>query len=84
MTELWDDFRQKVIPEAASDVQVTEMRLAFFMGAHDLLALLLHVLSPDAEPTADDIRNMVRLDQEIHAELAAHAARARQRIAEGG
>ncbi len=65
----WRDYRARVIPLHAPPLQATECRRAFYAGAQALLALLLSVLEPGAEPTEADLRVM----DEVAAELGAFA-----------
>jgi hypothetical protein len=61
----WQTMRLMVLPPTASDVQVTEMRKAFFAGAQHLFGSIMAVLDDDGEPSPDDLRRM----DLIHAEL---------------
>lgn len=81
---LWETFRDKVIPVNAPDVQKREMKVAFYAGAFELLQLVVRELTPDEEPTEQDIELLDRLDKEIRAQLGAFAASARAEIAGRG
>lgn len=54
----------------ASEVQRTECRKAWFLGAQHLFASVLGMLSPDAEPTELDLERMDKLDAELRQFLA--------------
>jgi hypothetical protein len=61
----WQAYRRAVIPIDASRVQVEECRRAYLAGASVLFDTVFALLSPDAEPTEEDLRHM----QELHDEL---------------
>ena len=61
----WVALKHLCIPEGAPEIQITEMRNAFFAGAHHLFSSILVILDPGEEPTDTD---MERLDL-IHKEL---------------
>lgn len=56
--------------DKASDVQRTECRKAFFLGAQHLFMSVMGMLSADAEPTELDIERMNKLDKELRSFLA--------------
>ena len=62
----WLALRDLTLQDAP-EVQVREMRKAFFAGAQHLFASIVNILDDDAEPTEDDIRRM----EMIHVELEA-------------
>ena len=51
----------------APDIQVREMRKAFFAGAQHLYSSIMTILDPGSEPTEDDLRRL----EIIHVELEA-------------
>lgn len=61
----WRDYRTKVIPLEAPDIQARECRRAFYAGARALLGIMIAKLEGGIEPTEADLRMMA----EIHAEL---------------
>jgi hypothetical protein len=61
----WKGFRFMVIPQVVPQVQLPEMRRAFFAGAQHLFASIMAVMDSDREPTESDLRRMSL----IHAEL---------------
>ena len=65
----WVDYRAKVIPRAAPETQVTEMKRAFYAGAACLLDAQCKILGPGREPTDSDLLIM----DGIQAELEQHA-----------
>ena len=65
---LWQDFDTKVVaPSGAGDVQRSEMRKAFFMGAEHLFASIMSILDPGAEPTERDLDRMTLIHKELEA-----------------
>jgi hypothetical protein len=67
LQEKWDAYAAQVIPQTASRVQVQETRRAFYAGAMAYLTLLLSHLTPDAEPTQEDVSLLERLNAELDA-----------------
>lgn len=63
----WISLRIAAIPEDAPPIQLQEMRNAFFAGAQHLFASIITVLDPDEEPTADDMKRMELIDEELRA-----------------
>jgi len=61
----WAQFREKVISANASDIQLREMRRAFYAGAWAYYALVMNRLNPTSEPTGDDIQLLAGLDDEM-------------------
>ena len=61
-------------PPGAPDIQVEEMRRAFFAGAHHLFASIMTVLEPGTEPTANDLERMDKIHRELDAYRAQLAA----------
>lgn len=65
---LWDSFRAAVLPVNAHPTQVSEMRKAFYAGAHDLLNEILRSLEHgDPDATEGDLAFM----DSVHNELLA-------------
>lgn len=64
-----------MIAADAPEVQIDEMRLAFFAGAQHLFASIMSVLSPDAEPTESDLANMTAISEELDEFLIEFKAR---------
>lgn len=61
----WQALRISAIPHSASEVQIKEMRQAFFAGAQHLYASILSFLEPGTEETPNDMRRMELLDKEL-------------------
>lgn len=62
----WQALKAQVL-EGAPDVQVREMRKAFFSGAQHLFASILGFLDSGEEPTTDDLRRMEMVSVELDA-----------------
>lgn len=58
----WLDFSADTLDP---DIDLQEMRRAFFTGAQCLLNLVFRNLSPDREPTREDIVIMTNLHTEL-------------------
>lgn len=63
----WNEFARKVVPANAPELQVKEMRMAFFAGATALFYELMTTLDPDEEPTNADMRRLAEINREIDA-----------------
>src|SRR5262252_9169958 len=61
----WAAFRHLVIAKDAPDVQVSEMRLAFFAGAEHLFSSMMVFMDPGEEPTDRDLKRMSQLNDEL-------------------
>lgn len=61
----WRDYRTKIIPLDAPDIQARESRRAFYAGAQAMLAEIMKGLSPGLEPTDADLRKMDDLAAEL-------------------
>lgn len=61
----WISLRLASISPNAPQVQVDEMRTAFFAGAKHLFSSLMTVLDPDEEITEDDMRRMDMINKEL-------------------
>ena len=66
----WQALRLQVIPLNASDVQVTEMRKAFFAGAQHLFASIVGMVDEDLDPTPDDLRRVELVHKELEGFVA--------------
>ena len=71
----WISLRIAAVSPDAGQVQLDEMRLAFFAGAQHLFGSIMRALDPDEEPTDADFR---RMDQ-IYAELQTFLVEFRKR-----
>ncbi|MCR4297542.1 MAG: hypothetical protein NUV75_02130 [Gallionella sp.] len=63
----WIGLRIAVVPPEAPQVQLDEMRTAFFAGAQHLFASIMSILDPGVEPTDKDIERMTMIDAELRA-----------------
>jgi hypothetical protein len=61
----WRDFRLKVIPLDAPQVQVQESRRAFYAGANALLVGIIGMLDPGDDVTTKDLAGMDALAAEL-------------------
>jgi hypothetical protein len=61
----WIGMRIACVPDDASEIQISEMRLAFFAGAQHLFASIMSILEPDAEPTEKDLERISLIDAEL-------------------
>lgn len=61
----WVGFRMKVVPANASEVQLREMRLAFFAGAQHLFSSIMVMLDPGVEPSEKDLERMSKIHKEL-------------------
>lgn len=66
----WIGLRAVALSSEAPQVQIDEMRSAFFAGAAHLFATIMSVLDEDAEPTADDMRRMTLINDELQKFIA--------------
>lgn len=60
-------FKMMVIPDSAPQVQVNEMRMAFFAGAQHLFSSIIAVMDSDREPTPRDLHRMSMIHEELKA-----------------
>lgn len=61
----FDEYKARVIPQGASEIQIEETRMAFYAGATALFSGIIIKLSPGAEPTEGDIEVMEQTFQEL-------------------
>ncbi len=66
----WLALRAQAIPADAPQIQLDEMRQAFFAGAQHLFGSIMTMLDPDSEPTERDMRRMDSIDKELQAFIA--------------
>lgn len=62
----WQALRITVLPPNASQIQLEEMRVAFFAGAQHLFATIMRTLDPGTDPTAADLNRIELIDKELH------------------
>jgi len=58
-------FKMMVIPDSAPQVQIHEMRMAFFAGAQHLFSSIMAVMDSDREPTPRDLHRMTMIHEEL-------------------
>ena len=61
----WAALRIIAVPEDAGEVQIREMRNAFFAGAQHVLGSIMGMMDDDREPTAADLRRIELIDREL-------------------
>jgi hypothetical protein len=61
----WVGLKLASIPETAPQVQIDEMRNAFFAGAHHLFSSIMSFLDDGREPTDNDLRRMTQVHEEL-------------------
>lgn len=66
----WIGLRLAAIPLNAPDVQLAEMRNAFFAGAQHLFGSIMGILDPGEEPTDADMNRMDLIDKELRGFIA--------------
>ena len=68
-------LRIAAMDKDAPEIQVREMRMAFFAGAQHLFGTIMTVLEPDAEPTEKDMERLSLVDKELREFIADFARR---------
>lgn len=71
----WVGLKIVSVPENASEIQISEMRNAFFAGAQHLWGSIMNVLDPGTEATEGDLKKMDLIDQELKRFLAEFKAK---------
>ena len=71
----WLSLRRMAVPLDAPQVQVDEMRQAFFAGAQHLFSSIMGILDPGSEPTAADLRRFDLINSELEAFITLYAAK---------
>lgn len=61
----WDKYREAVIPKNAPQVQLTDMKGAFYAGAWALYTLIMSGLDGGSGETANDLALLAKLDAEM-------------------
>jgi len=61
----WLGLRLLSLPENAPQIQVDEMRGAFFAGAQHLFSSIMTVLDPGSEPTQADLNRLTMIQSEL-------------------
>jgi hypothetical protein len=63
----WVGLRLAAIPATAPEIQLNEMRMAFFAGAAHLFSSIMTILDPGSEATEADLGRMEKIDAELQA-----------------
>lgn len=71
----WLSLRLVAVPPDAPQVQIDEMRQAFFAGAQHLFSSIMGILDPGSEPTDADMRRMDLIQSELDAFITIYAAK---------
>lgn len=66
----WIEFMVGVIPEDAPDIQIREMKKAFYSGAALTFYGIIGMLDEDKEPTDEDVEKMDGLHKELDTWMA--------------
>lgn len=61
----WVGLQAAAIPADAPQVQLDEMRNAFFAGAQHLFSSIMSILDPGSEPTDADLARMSLINDEL-------------------
>lgn len=61
----WLTLRKASVPANAPQIQLDEMRNAFFAGAQHLFSSIMTVLDPGVEPTDADVKRMEMVKSEL-------------------
>jgi hypothetical protein len=64
VAESWNQFAQLVFRPGTSEIQIREMRRAYYAGFHTALLTLLHGVSEGEEPTDNDVAYLNSLHNE--------------------
>lgn len=62
----WQSLRVMAVSPDAPQIQLVEMRMAFFAGAHHLFQSIMGTLDDGAEPTEPDLARMDAIDRELN------------------
>lgn len=63
--EGFESLRQSAFAPGTPEIQVQEMRRAFYAGAAHLLGSVMRVLDPGSEPTERDLFQMQAIQNEL-------------------
>lgn len=69
--DLWESYRQQVVPHDAPLVQVQETKRAFFAGVNGLFGAIIGILDEGSEATERDLLVMAAIHRELEAFNAA-------------
>lgn len=71
----WISLKLTTLPADAPQIQLDEMRNAFFAGAQHLFGSIMGILEPDAEPTENDLKRMDLIDKELREFISQFSAK---------
>ena len=71
----WVGLRMMSVPKDAPEIQVDEMRNAFFAGAQHLFASIMSMLDPGSDETPGDLRRMDQIDRELKKFIKEYSAK---------
>jgi len=66
----WIGLRIAAVPKDAPDIQLNEMRAAFFAGAAHLFSSIMTILDPGEEPTEKDLDRLSLIKSELYLFIA--------------
>jgi len=61
----WVALRAMAVPKDAPQVQLDEMRQAFFAGAQHLFGSIMTIMEEGAEPTEKDLERVEQINEEL-------------------
>jgi hypothetical protein len=64
IADKWNQFAQLVFRPGTSEIQIRDMRRAYYIGFHTALLTLLHGVSEGDEPTDSDVAYLSQLHEE--------------------
>ena len=62
----WQGLRIMAMPKDAPQIQIDEMRMAFFAGAQHLYSSIMSVMDEGTEPTDKDLQRMEQIHNELN------------------
>jgi len=61
----WQAFRLTAIPKNAHEIQLREMKVAYYAGCQHLFACMMSTLDEQEEPTPEDLRRVELIHKEL-------------------
>src|SRR4029077_20806120 len=61
----WQTLKMMSVPPNAPQIQIDEMRNAFFAGGQHIFSSIITILDPEEEVTEADIRRMDAIEKEL-------------------
>src|ERR1700688_602016 len=68
----WMALKVMTLPDDASQIQIDEMRNAFFAGAQHLFSSIMSILDPGEEPTEKELERLDLIDRELKGFIEAY------------